>query len=83
MIFMEKNNLSNQTDRRRFLGSITAGSCYYRFSFLKIFAATAEVQDADAGYTGHSTDDADRIGSKKVKGKQSRLYLTRTEPNMM
>ncbi len=72
---MEKNNLSNQTDRRRFLGSITAGAATIGFaSLLQPLQA-----HADAGVPGQSGDDADEW-FKKVKGKH-KIVFDATEPH--
>jgi hypothetical protein len=72
---MEKNNLSNQTDRRRFLGSITAGAATLGLaSLLQPLQASAE-----AGLPHGNADDPDEW-FKKVKGKH-KIVFDATQPH--
>ncbi|SRR5258706_5085361 len=71
---MEKNNLSNQTDRRRFLGSITAGATTLGLaSLFQPFQANADIP-------GFAPDDADEW-FKKVKGKKHSIVFDVIQPN--
>jgi len=72
---MEKNNVTNQTDRRRFLGKITAGAATLGLaSILQPLQAAA-----DPEVPGQSADDADEW-FKKVKGKH-KIVFDATEPH--
>jgi intracellular sulfur oxidation DsrE/DsrF family protein len=72
---MEKNNPSNQTDRRRFLGSITAGAATLGFaSLLQPLQASA-----GQGVPEQNLDDADEW-FKKVKGKH-KIVFDATQPH--
>jgi hypothetical protein len=75
MSFMEKTNLNDQTGRRRFLGSITAGAA--TISLATIFQP---LQASAADIPGFNADDADTWFSK-VKGRKHSIVFDSTEPN--
>ena len=72
---MEKNNLSNQTDRRRFLGSITAGAATIGLAslFQPLQASANEIP-------GFNPEDPD-AWFKQLKGKKHSIVFDATRPH--
>jgi intracellular sulfur oxidation DsrE/DsrF family protein len=72
---MEKNDITNNTDRRRFLGSITAGA-----ATLGLASLFQPLQANATDIPGFSPDDPD-AWFRKLKGKKHSIVFDATEPH--
>jgi intracellular sulfur oxidation DsrE/DsrF family protein len=72
---MEKNDITNNTDRRRFLGSITAGA-----ATLGLASLFQPLQANATEIPGFSPDDPD-AWFRKLKGKKHSIVFDTTEPH--
>ncbi len=73
---MEKTNISNHTDRRRFLGSITAGAA--TLGLASLFPPLQAGATGDV--PGFNPDDPD-AWFKKLDGKKHKIVFDATEPH--
>lgn len=74
---MDKTNHVDQTDRRRFLGSITAGA-----ATLGLASLFQPLQAGAADIPGFNPDDAD-VWFSKLKGRKHSIVFDCVEPNDM
>jgi intracellular sulfur oxidation DsrE/DsrF family protein len=76
MLFMEKNNLNNNTDRRRFLGTLTTGAA--AMSIASLLTPLQQLH-ANPGSALNGSDDPDEW-FKQIKGKH-KIVFDATRPH--
>jgi intracellular sulfur oxidation DsrE/DsrF family protein len=81
MLFMDKTNLNNHTDRRKFLGTLTTGAAAMGFAGLvtPLQQLHANPNLTNSGITNTGTADPDEW-FKQIKGKH-RIVFDVTKPN--